>query len=108
MDHFKGRETSYRTLSNDLTSPLASLVETPTVGRNTNMLEHEHDDTTNVIIHKVPKTKGLTHVVLLCLYLYSAIARHKYHAFKFFDFFILSFAIPLSAVFFFLTSVRIL
>lgn len=59
MAHFKGRDVaSYRTLNNELTPPLASLAETPAGAHTMISLDHEHEDTTNVIIHKVPKTKG--------------------------------------------------
>lgn len=59
MTHFKGRDVAtYRTLNNEMTTPLASLAETPTGAPTMISLDHEHEDTTNVIIHKVPKTKG--------------------------------------------------
>lgn len=56
MAHFR-RDFTYSALDNELTPPLARSVE------NTNSptlitLDQEHDDATNVIIHKVPQTKS--------------------------------------------------
>ncbi|XP_039764035.1 autophagy-related protein 9A [Pararge aegeria] len=61
MTHYR-RDITYSALDNELTPPLARSAE------NTNSptmitLDQEHDDTTNVIIHKVPQTKGgWTHI----------------------------------------------
>ncbi|CAG9558666.1 unnamed protein product [Danaus chrysippus] len=56
MAHFR-RDFTYSALDNELTPPLARSIE------NTNSptlitLDQEHDDATNVIIHKVPQTKS--------------------------------------------------
>lgn len=54
MAHFR-RDITYSALDNELTPPLARSAEnTPTMIT----LDQEHDDATNVIIHKVPQTKG--------------------------------------------------
>lgn len=56
MENFR-RDITYSALNNELTPPLARSAEninTPTMIT----LDHEHDDATNVIIHKVPQTKG--------------------------------------------------
>lgn len=48
---------SYMALDNELTPPLGQMTEAaamPTLIT----LDHDHEDATNVIIHKVPKTKG--------------------------------------------------
>ncbi|XP_045458168.1 autophagy-related protein 9A [Melitaea cinxia] len=59
MAHFR-RDITYSALDNELTPPLARSAEnTPTMIT----LDQEHDDATNVIIHKVPQTKGgWTHI----------------------------------------------
>lgn len=56
MENFR-RDITYSALNNELTPPL------PRFGENINTptmitLDQEHDDATNVIIHKVPQTKG--------------------------------------------------
>ncbi|XP_063837783.1 autophagy-related protein 9A [Ostrinia nubilalis] len=63
MAHFGRRGVTYSALNNEVTPPLASLAETPHALPAMVTLDHEHEDTTNVIIHKVPKTKGgWTHI----------------------------------------------
>ncbi|XP_047543440.1 autophagy-related protein 9A [Vanessa atalanta] len=59
MAHFR-RDITYSALDNELTPPLGRSAEvTPTMIT----LDQEHDDATNVIIHKVPQTKvGWTHI----------------------------------------------
>lgn len=57
MAHFTRRDVTYDALNNDFTPPLASLAEHPNAPTMIT-LDHEHEDSTNVIIHKVPKTKG--------------------------------------------------
>lgn len=58
MAHFSRRHDTYRALNNELTPPLASLAEHGNAAPTMITLDHEHEDATNVIIHKVPKTKG--------------------------------------------------
>ncbi|KAG6452218.1 hypothetical protein O3G_MSEX007496 [Manduca sexta] len=63
MAHFGRRDVTYNTLNNELTPPLAGLAENVNAAPTMITLDHEHEDTTNVIIHKVPKKKdGWTHI----------------------------------------------
>lgn len=59
MAHFGRRGVTYSALNNEVTPPLAGLVENPNAAPAMVTLDHEHEDTTNVIIHKVPKNKGM-------------------------------------------------
>ncbi|XP_053623905.1 autophagy-related protein 9A [Plodia interpunctella] len=57
------RDVTYSALNNELTPPLANLAESSAAAPTLITLDHEHEDTTNVIIHKVPKNKGgWTHI----------------------------------------------
>ena len=61
MAHFGKRDITYSALDNELTPPLAGLAglaETTNAAPTFITLDHEHEDANNVIIHKVPKTKG--------------------------------------------------
>lgn len=58
MAHYGRREVTYSALNNELTPPLASLAESTNAAPTMITLDHEHEDATNVIIHKVPKNKG--------------------------------------------------
>ncbi|KAI5641412.1 autophagy protein apg9 domain-containing protein [Phthorimaea operculella] len=49
--------TSYMALNNESIAPLASLAEEPAGAPTMTMLDHDHEDATNVIIHEVPQTK---------------------------------------------------
>lgn len=57
MTYFNRRD-NYRALSNEPAPPLRNLVESDNVAPMMLTLDHEHEDATNVIIHKVPKNKG--------------------------------------------------
>ncbi|KAI8430688.1 hypothetical protein MSG28_000879 [Choristoneura fumiferana] len=62
MTYFNRRD-NYRALSNEPTPPLRNLVESANAAPMMLTLDHEHEDATNVIIHKVPKNKGgWTHI----------------------------------------------
>nr|QNO58549.1 autophagy-related protein 9 [Heortia vitessoides] len=50
--------TTYSALNNELTPPLGGLAENINAAPTVITLDHEHEDATNVIIHKVPKNKG--------------------------------------------------
>ncbi|XP_049886330.1 autophagy-related protein 9A [Pectinophora gossypiella] len=55
--------TTYMALNNETTPPLASMTEDSAAAPTMITLDHEHEDATNVIIHKVPQTKGgWTHI----------------------------------------------
>lgn len=58
MDNFARRGVTYQSLNNEV-----NRTENPNAAPTMITLDHEHEDTTNVIIHKVPKNKGN----LLCL-----------------------------------------
>ncbi|XP_026757387.1 autophagy-related protein 9A [Galleria mellonella] len=63
MAYYGRRDVMYSALNNELTPPLASLAESTTTAPTLITMDHEHEDSTNVIIHKVPKTKGgWTHI----------------------------------------------
>ncbi|XP_059059836.1 autophagy-related protein 9A [Achroia grisella] len=63
MAYYGRRDVMYSALNNEVTPPLASLAETTTAMPTLLTMEHEHEDSTNVIIHKVPETKGgWTHI----------------------------------------------
>ncbi|XP_038216287.1 autophagy-related protein 9A [Zerene cesonia] len=57
MTHFR-RDITYSALNNELVPPLAASAENANASPTVISLDHEHDDSTNVIIHKVPQTKG--------------------------------------------------
>ncbi|CAK1554810.1 unnamed protein product [Leptosia nina] len=62
MAHFR-RDITYSALNNELVPPLAASAENTNASSTVISLDHEHDDATNVIIHKVPQTKGgWTHI----------------------------------------------
>lgn len=58
MTQFNRRDITYSALNNELTPPLGRSVQNANAAPTMITLDHEHDDSTNVIIHKVPKTKG--------------------------------------------------
>ncbi|XP_072931168.1 autophagy-related protein 9A [Epargyreus clarus] len=63
MAHFSRRDITYSALNNELTPPMGRAVEPMNAAPTMITLDHEHDDSTNVIIHKVPKNKeGWTHI----------------------------------------------
>ncbi|KAL4717803.1 hypothetical protein ACJJTC_000952 [Scirpophaga incertulas] len=63
MTQYNRRGVTYSALNNELTPPLAGLAENINAAPTMITLDHEHEDTTNVIIHKVPKNKeGWTHI----------------------------------------------
>ncbi|CAG4942302.1 unnamed protein product [Colias eurytheme] len=57
MTHFR-RDITYSALNNELVPPLAASAENANASPTVISLDPEHDDSTNVIIHKVPQTKG--------------------------------------------------
>ncbi|CAF4745258.1 unnamed protein product [Pieris macdunnoughi] len=62
MAHFR-RDITYSALNNELVPPLAISAENAAGSPTVISLDQEHDDSTNVIIHKVPQTKGgWTHI----------------------------------------------
>lgn len=64
MTNFGRRDGTYMALDNELTPPLGHLSESaaaPTLIT----FDHDHEDATNVIIHKVPKTKGWSSTFLV-------------------------------------------
>ncbi|XP_014366292.2 autophagy-related protein 9A [Papilio machaon] len=63
MAQYNRRDITYSALNNELTPPLGRSAQDANATPTMITLDHEHDDTTNVIIHKVPKTKGgWTHI----------------------------------------------
>ncbi|CAH0745938.1 unnamed protein product [Diatraea saccharalis] len=65
MAQFGRRGVTYSALNNELTPPLAGLVENINAAPTMITLDHEHEDATigNFVIHKVPKNKGgWTHI----------------------------------------------
>ncbi|XP_063546462.1 autophagy-related protein 9A [Cydia strobilella] len=63
MAHFSRRDTTYSALDNETSPPLAYLADSTNAAPMMLTLDHEHEDATNVIIHKVPKNKGgWTHI----------------------------------------------
>ncbi|VVC90702.1 unnamed protein product [Leptidea sinapis] len=57
MTHFR-RDINYRALQNEIVPPLVVSAGATNAAPTMISLDHDQDDTTNVIIHKVPQTKG--------------------------------------------------
>lgn len=65
MDHFRRDVVTYSALDNEMVPPLGRSSDNQNAAPTMITLDHEHDDNTNVIIHKVPQTKGNSKCVLI-------------------------------------------
>lgn len=58
MANFSRRDVSYSALNNESSPPLRNLIFSTNAAPTLISLEHEHEDSTKVIIHQVPQNKG--------------------------------------------------